>query len=124
MTLKELKAKGGFVEKLTSEMDRRQGLKYEVFAPDGYRFDDELHSMVCYDMKDVRERIKYSTLDLCLGDDCGCGKEIDSEMKDLELWCQAVQRNYNRTVRIDKRKLTAEFWFYHEWYMSLWESIK
>lgn len=32
------------------------GPKYEVMAPDGYLFDGELSSLVCFDMADVRER--------------------------------------------------------------------
>ena len=40
------------------------GPKYEVLAPDGYLFDNELTGLVCFDMKDVRERSASYSLTL------------------------------------------------------------
>jgi hypothetical protein len=38
------------------------GPKYEVLAPDGYLFNDELTGLICFDMADVRERASCYSL--------------------------------------------------------------
>ena len=45
--------------------------RMEVEAPDGQRFDDELHALVCFDWKDVRDRLRDARLTPC-PDDCDC----------------------------------------------------
>lgn len=49
----------------------------EVQAPDGYRFDeDDLHTLICSDMNDVRHRIAGLSVIHCQpGDDCACCDE-------------------------------------------------
>ena len=36
--------------------------KYEVLAPDGWMFEGGEHGLLCYDMPDLRERIKFAAL--------------------------------------------------------------
>lgn len=43
---------------------------YEVMAPDGRHFvDGPLHSMLCADLKDLRERVSHAQLESCHCDD-------------------------------------------------------
>lgn len=37
------------IERLSSDVDRRAGNRFEVFAPDGFRFVDAAHSRICRD---------------------------------------------------------------------------
>ncbi len=36
--------------------------RLELFAPDGYLFDDDLSSLICFNMADLRERAKDTEL--------------------------------------------------------------
>lgn len=77
MTLEAFKAKGGEVRELPpSGWKSAPGPKYELLAPDGYRFEDDLHGLMAWTMKDVRDRLKESTLERCPAD-CGCGEGSD-----------------------------------------------
>lgn len=79
MTLKELIAAGGDIQRLKGAIDRRAGNRWEVFAPDGVRFSgDQIHSMICGGMDDVTERLKTSELEEC-PTDCACKEEAQSD---------------------------------------------
>lgn len=69
MTLAEFKVKGGTVERTT---EPRDPVKWEVCAPDGFRFEADLHVLCCFDMADVRERLADMSLEPCDAD-CACG---------------------------------------------------
>lgn len=46
--------------------------RYEVEAKDGYHFKGGLHVLVCFDLNDVRERVRQLLpLELC-AEDCDC----------------------------------------------------
>ena len=82
MTIFEFAKKNGLVlEELPRYSDRNP--KYELWAPEGKRYIDGVHSFICYDAKDVREQIKgigkgpngvASYLEDC-PEDCGCKEE-------------------------------------------------
>lgn len=49
----------------------REGPKYEVMAPEGFHFDrDETHSLLCFSLADLRERVAYQSFAPCI-EDCG-----------------------------------------------------
>jgi hypothetical protein len=51
--------------------DATNSIKYEVMAPRGYHFSpDYTHTLLCSDLKDVRDRVNSSQLQPC-GPDCG-----------------------------------------------------
>ena len=40
--------------------------QYEAMAPDGFHFDgDMVHSLICFSLKDVRERLTANDLEKC-----------------------------------------------------------
>jgi hypothetical protein len=44
----------------------KQDPQYEVMAPDGFHFStDRLHSLLCIDMKDIRDRLNGEELESC-----------------------------------------------------------
>jgi hypothetical protein len=47
---------------------------YEIMAPDGYKFTEGVHSLLCVNLADVRDRLKYNGLEAC-ADDCDCKEE-------------------------------------------------
>lgn len=49
--------------------------KYEIMAPEGKHFLEECHSLLCFDMKDLRERIQYTDLIPCT-DACRSAKPL------------------------------------------------
>lgn len=49
---------------------------WEAVAPEGYMFDGELHTMLGYNLKDIRERIQWAVLVPCFdSDNCSCTKQ-------------------------------------------------
>lgn len=44
----------------------------EIDAPDGFKFDGELHALVCFDWADVIDRLTHMTIEKCPAD-CECG---------------------------------------------------
>lgn len=55
---------------LRSRMDKRAGLKFEVFAPEGRRFVCGLHSYVCADDAEVAD-VRTIETEVCPAD-CDC----------------------------------------------------
>jgi len=56
------------LERITSSHEGNP--KYEIMLPDGYHdLYDNVHSLLCFDMADVRDRASYCTLTPC-NDDC------------------------------------------------------
>lgn len=46
--------------------------QYEVIAPEGYHFfPDGTHTLLCHDMKDIKERVSVNDLELC-DNKCSC----------------------------------------------------
>jgi len=51
------------------------GIEIEVFAPDGYTFDGDIHSMICNGWRDVVERLNESRIEKCHFENCEvCGE--------------------------------------------------
>lgn len=64
-----------FIEDLRGSWQRPDPV-WEVVAPEGYMFDGETHTMLCYDLKDVRDRMKYGSLEPCFDrDECACTRQ-------------------------------------------------
>lgn len=46
---------------------------YEAIAPDGFHFDEGPHTLCCFDLKDVRDRLDGAELEKC---EAGCECEL------------------------------------------------
>ena len=44
--------------------------KYEVMAPDGYHFSEQVHSLLCFSRQDVFDRVAWNDLEKC-NESCG-----------------------------------------------------
>jgi hypothetical protein len=69
-----VQSKGCRIEETTDDIQRvheGRAPRYEVFAPEGKRFDSGLHSLLCADAKDVRDRLENEQLEDC-PKDCDC----------------------------------------------------
>jgi len=44
--------------------------KYEVIAPDGYHFSEQVHSLLCFSRQDVLDRVAWNDLEPCT-EKCG-----------------------------------------------------
>ena len=54
------------IEKLEGSFAKNGGPKYEVMAPNNFNFmPDFCHSLLCYNMLDVHERVNNSFLEAC-----------------------------------------------------------
>jgi len=63
-----------YIEDLRDNRERDEP-RYEVLAPEGHIFvSDGLHSMLCLDLKDLRDRVAYNTLEQCDCSSGGCDK--------------------------------------------------
>jgi len=63
----------------TSRAEAERGCPtLELEAPDGWRFDDAVHVLPCYGMKDLRERAAAALLTAC-PEDCDCRFEERGE---------------------------------------------
>lgn len=56
----------------TADPPGHGGPRWEVLSPEGFRFNEDAHSMLCYDMEDVRDRCAAARLTPC-PPDCACG---------------------------------------------------
>jgi len=44
--------------------------EYEVIAPDGYHFSEQVHSLLCFSRQDVLDRVAWNDLEPCT-EKCG-----------------------------------------------------
>lgn len=68
-----------FIEDLRGYWGRPDPV-WECVGPAGYRFDGELHTMLAYDLKDVRNRLDGCRLVQCNTDCCVGFEKIQREM--------------------------------------------
>ena len=67
------------IEKLPGKGGEHGDPKYEIIAPDGYRFSDGCHALLEWNIKDVNEQCRHNELVKCMpGDECGC-EHADAE---------------------------------------------
>lgn len=57
-----------------SKVRRHEAPRYEVFPPEGKRFEDGRHTLLCDGAADVREQLNCYKIEDCPAD-CDCGGE-------------------------------------------------
>ncbi len=62
------------IERLTSRIDRRNGNTHEAFAPEGYRFVDGCHSLICSSEAEALATSQFAQIEPCPAD-CDCKEE-------------------------------------------------
>jgi len=82
MGKKTQRHEAGRIARLTSRLDARNGNRYEAFAPDGYRFINGPHSIICQSEAGALAVAQFSPIEPCPKDcDCGEGGKVQPAAK-------------------------------------------